>query len=181
MFQGKAFCRGKSWARLASDHSKVQGGLGSGWILEPDGIWWNLMEFDRTWWNLMQKKEMKGSVRVSSPEWELGQTLSYLKCQTGTRKVPAELKHQGKFKKCFSTLSICSDELLARSFYTCTILLLSDVKLELNVAAGNKINCLICLCLFETRWCWKKRQDLLVGSASTVLPATGWQCSTEKN
>lgn len=128
----------------------------------------------------MQKKEMKGSVHISSPEWELGQTLSYLKCQAGTRKVPAELKHQGKFKKCFSALSICSDELLARSFYTCTILLLSDVKLELNVAAGNKINCLICLCLSEARWCWKKRQDLLVGSASTVLPATGWQCSTEK-
>lgn len=120
---------------------------------------------------------VKCSFRISSLECKLRQTLSYLKCQTGTGKLLAELKRQGKFKKCLSTLSICSDEvLLAMSFYSCIIFMLSHVKLDVYVVAWN---CSFAR-HFKARWYWKNGQDLLVGICTTVLPATGWQCLTKK-
>lgn len=135
---------------------------------------WNLMESDGIWYR-RRKWRAQFLFPAQSGSWDRLWAAS--SARVGSEKSQLSLNIEENSKKCFSNLSICSDELVERSFFTYIILLLSNVKLELNVAAGNKINDLICLCHSEDRWHWEKRQDLLVG---TVLPATGWQCLTKK-
>lgn len=116
---------------------------------------------------------VKCSFRISSLECMLRQTLSYLKCQTGSGKLLTRKIQEMPFN---------SQHLLwwgASSYELLFLRNLYAVSCKIRRVCGS-MKLFICPCHFKARWYWKNGQDLLVGICTTVLPATGWQCLTKK-